>query len=314
MVMRVRSEHLRSTREVPIFWTQEYLLSQSGSVYLAGVDQALGRVTTEASEIDKSEYLVLFGVKGELVTVPARAPYGGAWPRSEGGDLQRALTIFIHEVAERFSTKKFEFVFPAQGFLDDVFNQQIEALRSFGAKELYTDLSQGILVNDWDCQKLSKGNRKKLRQFSEAGGVVRKAEFHELPTVYEIIQTNRANIGVSPSISLDQLQKSFTSMPHAYSSWVAELGNSIAAVSVSLRVKPDNEYVYMWADNLEFRNYSPVVALCEGLLKQMKVEGVKILDLGISSLKGEVNENLLRFKSNLGAESFAKTTLTLDFD
>jgi hypothetical protein len=46
----------------------------------------------------------------------------------------------------------------------------------------------------------------------------------------------------------------------------------------------------------------------------MKVEGVKILDLGISSLKGEVNENLLRFKSNLGAESFAKTTLTLDFD
>lgn len=310
--MRVRSRLLSFTSEVPIFWTQEYLSSQSGPVYLAGVDLDLGRVITEASQIDKCEYRLLFEVQGELINVPARAPYGGAWPRSEGRDLRRALTLFIHEIAQRFSAKKFEFVFPAQGFLDEVFNEQIEALKSLGARELYTDLSQGILVNDWDIQKLSKGNRKKLRQFSEAGGIVRKAEFHELPTVYEIIQVNRANIGVSPSISLDQLQKSFTSMPNAYSSWVAELGHSISAVSVSLRVKPDNEYVYMWADNVDFRNYSPVVALCEGLLKQMKVEGVEFLDLGISSLRGEINENLVRFKSNLGAESFAKTTLILE--
>jgi hypothetical protein len=251
----------------------------------------------------------LFGVSDSKVTVPTRAPYGGAW--GDPAEVAGALDLFIYSTRSTFGCTEFEFVFPPSGFADELFEKQIGYLTDIGATLVCTDLSQGIDVDSWDMSLFSKGNRKKLRQFLEAGGQFRRAKESELPKIFEILRLNRENIGAKLSISLLQLQKSFELMPEQYSAWVVTINEKFAAVAVTVRVKQDYEYVYMWGDNLDFRNFSPTAALCEGLICEMKLLGINFLDLGISSLRGENNENLIRFKSNLGAVSTNKLTLNL---
>jgi len=301
---------LSKPKITPAFWTHKYAESQDGRVHLAGVDVDSPRFTTEDPEL--CQFLFLYGIENGLVLVPRSAPYGGAWADEPGLNFERAIEIFINSTAKIHKASRFQFVFPARRFADDVFDTQIDFFRSRGATTSHVDASQGINVNKWELEKCSKGNRKKLRQFLEAGGVFRRAEVSELPDIYEIIRLNRENIGVTPSISLEQLQKSFALMPSIYSAWVATIDGSIAAVAITLRVKHDNEYVYMWADNLAFRNFSPIVAICEGLISVTKCSGVTMLDLGISSVRGVVNENLFRFKSNLGADSYEKPTFVVE--
>jgi|LakMenEpi03Aug12_release.lakeMendotaPanAssembly.Ray.scaffolds.fasta_scaffold273899_2 hypothetical protein len=294
---------------IPIFWTANYLKSQIGNISIGNVDVSSQKFTTSLVEADSFSHRFLFGVSDSKVTVPTRAPYGGAW--GDPAEVAGALDLFIYSTRSTFGCTEFEFVFPPSGFADELFEKQIGYLTDIGATLVCTDLSQGIDVDSWDMSLFSKGNRKKLRQFLEAGGQFRRAKESELPKIFEILRLNRENIGAKLSISLLQLQKSFELMPEQYSAWVVTINEKFAAVAVTVRVKQDYEYVYMWGDNLDFRNFSPTAALCEGLICEMKLLGINFLDLGISSLRGENNENLIRFKSNLGAVSTNKLTLNL---
>ncbi len=294
---------------VPVFWTANYLESQSGSIGIGYVDVSSQKFSTSLVEVDSLSHRFLFGVSDSKVTVPARAPYGGAW--GDPAEVTGALDLFIHSTNSMFGCREFEFVFPPSGFADEIFEKQIGYLTEIGASVVCTDVSQGIDVNSWDISLFSKGNRKKLRQFLEVGGQFRRGKDSELPMIFEILRLSRENIGAKLSISLLQLQKSFELMPDHYSAWVVTIDEKIAAVAVTVRVKKDYEYVYMWGDNLDFRNFSPTAALCEGLIYEMKLLGIDFLDLGISSFRGENNENLMRFKSNLGAVSTNKQTLNL---
>lgn len=294
---------------IPIFWTADYLKTQSEGISIGNVDVANQKFTTSLVEADSFSHRFLFGISDSKVVVPARAPYGGAW--GDPAEVVGALDLFIQSTRSMFGCTEFEFVFPPSGFADEVFEKQIKYLTDIGAKVVCTDLSQGIEIHKWDISSFSKGNRKKLRQFLEVGGKFRRAEISELPKIFEILRLNRENLGAKISISLSQLQKSFDLMPDNYSAWIATIGDDFAAVAVTVRVKDDYEYVYMWGDNLDFRNFSPTAAICEGLIQEMKRVGVNFLDLGISSLRGENNDNLIRFKSNLGAEATMKQTIGL---
>jgi hypothetical protein len=83
------------------------------------------------------------------------------------------------------------------------------------------------------------------------------------------------------------------------------------AGAICLESAPGNFYVYMWGDILEFRQISPIVFLCESLIEFAIGRDFSYLDLGTSSLKGEIMPGVSRFKENLGAEGHKKTSLTL---
>ena len=78
---------------------------------------------------------------------------------------------------------------------------------------------------------------------------------------------------------------------------------------LTVNIAPEVRYVLYWADDLSFRNYSPLTLLCERLVEQSRVDGIQFLDLGISSNDGLLNEGLHRFKQNLGAITSVKRTV-----
>jgi lipid II:glycine glycyltransferase (peptidoglycan interpeptide bridge formation enzyme) len=92
----------------------------------------------------------------------------------------------------------------------------------------------------------------------------------------------------------------------------ANIGGNVIATSLLVKIMPDYWYVLYWGESIEFRNLSPVASIFYFLIEQAKSHKVVILDLGISSVDGTLDEGLARFKTNLGAVTSEKLSLELD--
>jgi lipid II:glycine glycyltransferase (peptidoglycan interpeptide bridge formation enzyme) len=125
---------------------------------------------------------------------------------------------------------------------------------------------------------------------------------------YALIEANRLALGVTPSVSLIQMMKMVDEMPDVYQSFGTYFGSELVAAAITVMITDKIRYVYMWADDARYRLSSPVVALCDGIIKYSIDMGNLILDLGTASEFGKVNDGLSRFKTNLGAISTNKIT------
>ena len=72
-------------------------------------------------------------------------------------------------------------------------------------------------------------------------------------------------------------------------------------------------YVFYWGDKLRKDTNSPIVLMAHELIKDNIKNKIPILDLGTSSLNGEINIGLKNFKNSLGALDTNKLTLRYKF-
>jgi lipid II:glycine glycyltransferase (peptidoglycan interpeptide bridge formation enzyme) len=83
--------------------------------------------------------------------------------------------------------------------------------------------------------------------------------------------------------------------------------DTIASLSLAVRVGEKVLYNFCPADNLSYRTFSPAVLLHKGLYEYAKNENITLLDLGISvDADGLPKPGLSRFKHNLGAKDSEK--------
>jgi hypothetical protein len=101
--------------------------------------------------------------------------------------------------------------------------------------------------------------------------------------------------------------------PDVFTVWGATLGKEIVGGALTVEISDDTLYVLFWGDTLLGREYSVVASICEKLVEFCRSKNYKVLDLGISSVDGLLDENLARFKSNLGAIQTEKPILTVKF-
>jgi lipid II:glycine glycyltransferase (peptidoglycan interpeptide bridge formation enzyme) len=114
-------------------------------------------------------------------------------------------------------------------------------------------------------------------------------------------------------MSKADLEKVFQMFPEEYRAWGVFYHQICLAMAITVRVSPSIEYIFYTADDLAFRRFSPVVMLHQGIFSQCLQEGVEILDLGTSSLKGNINQGVFNFKRNLGASLGWKSTFRKEF-
>jgi lipid II:glycine glycyltransferase (peptidoglycan interpeptide bridge formation enzyme) len=175
------------------------------------------------------------------------------------------------------------------------------------------DLNQHVNVTNWDLQLISKGNQKKLRQTLNLDLDYKSAFPNDVEKCYKVLTENRAMLGVSVSMSLDELLLALKQFPEIYRMNYIQLKDEVVAMCFTVDIAPHVRYVLYWADNLKFRNLSPTVLLCTKLIESAKKDQIEILDLGISSLNGHINQGLHRFKKNLGAIDSSKPSFNLLF-
>jgi hypothetical protein len=177
----------------------------------------------------------------------------------------------------------------------------LETYLSSGFRVLYDNKNHYVPLTQWIHGDLSKGNRKKLRQARELGLEFSTATEVETKEAFKIISRNRESLGTKVSVEYLKLMKLMSIFPSEYECHIIKAkAGEIAAASFVVETSEDNLYVYLWADDLNFRHVSPLVLMLDNLVSTYR-DRFSFLDLGTSAIQGATIEGLSRFKDNLGA-------------
>lgn len=174
-----------------------------------------------------------------------------------------------------------------------------------------TELNQHITIAEEAFEKhLHPSERRRLRKCVQAEFVFEEALQPDLAQVYAFVKECRLRRCFPISMDWVSFEKLFFDLkPFCKVFWVKD-HDQITALTVVILVNGRIMYNFYPADHASYRNYSPVVMLTKGLFDYGQQNGFQLLDMGISTDKGEPNYGLIRFKQNLGAE----TSLKLSFE
>lgn len=281
----------------PLFWTEKYW-------DLASDESA---TATESTVYKSAE--IFFQRANGLIRVPGAATFGGWWPTD--GTLWKTDQYFAayEWFFEHNPVNVFEIRLPPEYFHPSVFLPQAEALRILGAKvtvdsvQIFPGL--GGLGSDV-VSSLPKGERWWIRKFLKEGGDVRPAQPHEYASAYEIIRLNKERRGAGTSISRAKFLVLLEKNPHTYRCWLATFEGETCGAALTVDIDLETTYVFYWADTPGGRKRSVVTAIFAEILEDAKNRGKSMVDLGLSSFLGVVDEGLFSFKKHLGAKAVAQ--------
>ena len=151
--------------------------------------------------------------------------------------------------------------------------------------------------------RIDYGNVKRIRKMKREGFICGRADVELLPAVHKLLAENRARQGVLVSMSLDQLRLMFSLFPekmHLFAVYRNSTRQEMVAAAVCIEVSSSILYVLYWGDQEGMRSYSPVAMVAASIYAYCAEHGFNLMDIGISTLKGEPNHGLVNFKRNLG--------------
>lgn len=242
---------------------------------------------------------------------PGVGTFGGFFDLEKDGFTENISDI-LEELGARTDRCEISLILPSNHISQLCPEMQVEVLRELGATLLFNEKNHAISIQEWTHNRLSRGNQKKLRQCHEKGLVIKRLNLNEIDELYEILRINRENLGATVSMSLSQIRKAFETFPDKYFAFGVYFDEQMIAGAICLESAPENLYVYMWGDLLEFRQISPIVFLCNSLIEFGAENDFAYLDLGTSSIKGELMLGVARFKENLGALAYDKASIRLN--
>lgn len=297
---------------IPLFWRSEYIKMQGQNCLLVGLEKDENFVHIQNDDERAENLKIRLTLRSDLdgITIPGKATFGGVWPAATISEIKK----LFGEIGRLGGSTDVVWTLPPAYFYPEVFLSQIQLIENLGGSLLFNDSSFHIAVDDWNLNKLSKGNRKKIRQCQAQNVQFRQGNIDDLPQIYDLILRNRISKGVTPSISFEQLVTAMITLPNEYQIFALNLADALIASAVTVMITPDIRYVYMWADNDNFRVLSPVAMLCKEIVEDSQKNGINIVDLGTASVAGVLDPGLARFKLNLGAIQTPKPTFAFDIN
>lgn len=129
-------------------------------------------------------------------------------------------------------------------------------------------------------------------------------------TAYALIQANRTRRGNPLNLSFDYIQEIQQIFPKKIRWFLLSHSDTPVASALLYRVLPSVELVLYWGDEHSLR-FSPMNTLAYCIVSQALSEGVKFVDLGLSSVNGVPDAGLIQFKQSVGAIPSLRLNLSL---
>ncbi len=171
------------------------------------------------------------------------------------------------------------------------------------------ELSSGIKIDTTVFEKkIEAWEKRKLKQAKSKGLQFKKTPIYELENVYNFIELCRHQRGHTLSMTLAQLQDTVNGFKKSFHLFAVYSQKELAAASIAIQVHPNILYNFYSGHLKKFDTVSPVVLLTSGMYKFCEAHEIKLLDLGTSSVDGQINFGLLDFKMRLGAVPSMKLT------
>ncbi|MCF2442806.1 GNAT family N-acetyltransferase [Dyadobacter sp. CY345] len=161
-------------------------------------------------------------------------------------------------------------------------------------------------------QTISGQESRRLNKCKKAGFFAMKEENVPHVTLYNFIQNSFNEKNYPLSISESHLLTLFTKFPNEFLLFTVRDQRRLVAVSVAVRINRSVLYIFLMADLMSYRSFSPGVMLYEELYNYCQKEQITILDQGISvDNHGDEKPELIRFKKNMGGKESLKITYNM---
>lgn len=166
-------------------------------------------------------------------------------------------------------------------------------------------------------ERIDYGNAKRIRKALREGFVAQQVGPEACPAIHQLIEKNRARLGVAVSMSLPQLQEMVQLFPgrmHFFAVHRDASLSALVAAAVCVALTDKILYVLYWGDAADVSTYSPIALLASTIYGFCQAHGFAVMDAGISTLKGQPNAGLIQFKRNLGFTESLKLDFHLAFE
>ena len=154
--------------------------------------------------------------------------------------------------------------------------------------------------------------QRRLLKFRQAGFQVACQPEPNVADVVSFLRETRQRKGYPITVSPEQLTNMLQNFPDQYVVFTVMDGQTMAALTLTVRVRHDILYNFLPASNPDYANHSPMVFLTDGLFRYCQQQQIRLLDLGLSlDHNRQPKPSLVRFKHNLGAQESPKLVFTL---
>lgn len=160
------------------------------------------------------------------------------------------------------------------------------------------------------AERMHPSERRRVAKCQRSGFRVGHWAHPPVDEVVRFIEQSRQQQGYPLTIASDRLKLLLRAFPDQYPVFAVWDADTLASLSVAVRVRHDILYNFLPADNQRYRTYSPAVLLTQGLYHFCQQQGVTLLDLGVClDAQRAPKPSLMRFKRNFGAVASWKLVL-----
>ncbi|MBC7487136.1 MAG: GNAT family N-acetyltransferase [Cytophagaceae bacterium] len=279
---------------VPLFFRPSF-------VYRKGSD-SIWSFQLQQNDSDAQALIYFFLDDQEAMSIPA-SPFGSMYGNENC--TTEILTDFVTDIKRSLIQKGIQSIgikhYPAC-YAPDLHDKVVQAFISNGFKINCTEHNQYLPLSAASKKEVFDHSKLHLiKKCKEANFTVSISSSFNADAWYDIITRARALRGHPMTIDLESLRVLNVGNENAYHFFEVKDGSKIIACAIGVQVTEEVLYYYLAADEDEYRSYSPMTFLFDRMYDFACEKNVKVLDMGISSSKGILNEGLRWFKKSFGA-------------
>lgn len=261
----------------------------------------------------------LVGVRdGDVVTCGHSAPFGGPDLVRESETAANVVALVGHAVVEMEADGVREIRVRARPAFYSGSETAVQfALLNHGFRVASCELSFHIDLEPLDdidayVAGLRSPARRALRHGLAEPFALREAESGDdalWDAGYDLLAANRAAKGRRLALDAGYVGAARDAFPDRIRMAVLEHAGRPCAAALTYRVLPGRELVVSWGDAAHDLPRSPMNVLAHAMVARALGEGVRSLDLGVSSIDGVPDQGLIQFKRSVGARESLRLDL-----
>ena len=286
-----------------LFYQPEYLKAQN-------YENPVAFTVFEQSKLSAA---IVFNCNDGIATSLNRSPFGSIWMtvKLSKETLQQFLAFIKGELA-KIGIQKIQITCPSPIYAHA---PPAEFWMEEGFSVATHETNQHLIVNGTFDAGLHQMERRKLKKL-RSGKICFARELISndlLSECHDFIDECRQDQGLKINISIEKLKELCFSLDGRYEVFTARAAETLVAAVIACRVDQNHLYYYLPATDNRYRRDSPMVGLVGLIYETCLEENIEYLDLGISSIDGQLQQGLYDFKRRLGAVQTTKSTIYLEW-
>ncbi len=241
-----------------------------------------------------------------------RAPFGGI-ECSDPGQLSMFIS-YIKDTLKKSGAASVTIRQSPSCYQPDTTESIHEALIDQGFRLKYSDCNQHLLVNTTSFKAhLDDQKKRRLNKIKSLAPRIEILDAIDSDIWFDLFRKSREHKDFPVTISSEEYKDLSLKLPGVYQYAGVYLEETLVANAVFVHVNKDVLYYFLGASDPEYAAVSPSVLLLEAMYEYAQRQHYKMIDLGISSVNGKLNEGLHLFKKHIGAMDSRKNTYELTF-